>query len=102
MSKIAIDIDGTICEERNTFERCLAKPNLKARDIINKLKKNGNKIIFFTARGWQEYAMTENWLKENKFEYDMLICGKVHYDIYIDDRSIFPDWEKIESKYIKL
>jgi uncharacterized HAD superfamily protein len=35
--RIAIDIDGTICEERMTFERCLAQPIPNSKEVINKL-----------------------------------------------------------------
>ncbi len=98
--KIAIDIDGTICEERGTFERCLAQPIPKSREVVNQLHEEGHTIIFFTARGWAEYNATVEWLNRHGFKYDMLICGKVHYDIFIDDRSELPNWNYIEQTYI--
>jgi hypothetical protein len=82
-----IDIDGTICEEGPVFERSLAKPLRGAVEKVNWIYNTGNIVIFFTARGWQEYKMTEFWLKEHGFLYHQLICGKPIGDKYVDDRS---------------
>lgn len=89
MSKTYVwDLDGTLCEERRTFEKCLATPKQNNIDIINKLYNNYNQIIIYTARGWQEYKMTEDWLKRHNVKYHLLICGKVQYDFWIDDKAI--------------
>lgn len=91
---IIIDIDGTICTEEKTFEKCLAKPFDKAREKINEWYEN-NIIIFWTARGWEQFKITEHWLKENGFKYHQLIMGKPIYDLFIDDRSKFPNWDEL-------
>jgi uncharacterized HAD superfamily protein len=94
--KIVIDIDGTICEEMPTFEKCLAKPIKGAVEKINLLHDEGNFIYLYTARGWGEFKMTEAWLKTNNIKYDVLLCGKPVYDIWIDDRAIkFESWSNI-------
>ena len=96
--KIVIDIDGTICEEKPTFEKCLAKVKPGAEEFIKKLKLN-NFIILYTARSWSEYNMTKDWLDKHNIQYDLLMCGKPTYDVWIDDRAIqFTDWDSIESK----
>jgi hypothetical protein len=82
------DLDGTICEEKRTFERCLAKPNTNVIKIINELFLNNNAIIIYTARGWSEFEMTKRWLEDNNVKYNLLMCGKIIYDHWIDDRAI--------------
>jgi flagellar hook protein FlgE len=64
---------------------------------INEMKDNGHQIIFFTARGWNEYNSTKYWLDKHGFKYDLLICGKPIYDIIIDDRSALPKWNEIKT-----
>lgn len=85
--KYIFDIDGTICCESPTFEKCLASPIPKMINIINTLYDQGNQITLYTARGWAEYKMTEKWLKDNNVKYHMLMCGKVLYDVWVDDRA---------------
>ena len=45
--RIIIDLDGTICEEKNFFQRPLAKIIKGARSFINKLKKKKNIQLLF-------------------------------------------------------
>lgn len=99
IKRVVIDIDGTICEELPTFEKSLANPIAGALESVNKLYDSGVFIIFYTARGWAEFKMTENWLKSHGFKYHTLICGKPVYDMWIDDRAVkFTDWPSIASK----
>ena len=102
---IAIDLDGTICEEKPTFEKSLAEPmflkppiNLKnlcgynfvtsnSVHFVNTLYKLGHTIIIFTARSWSELPMTLEWLKKHKVQYHTVVCGKPVYDVIVDDRS---------------
>ena len=94
---ISIDIDGTICTEEHTFERPLAKPLLGAVEAVSMLKKNGNTIIFWTARGWEQYKVTKVWLENHGFIYDQLVMGKPIVDMMIDDRARrFIGWDQQE------
>ncbi len=94
---IAVDIDGTICTEERTFERPLAKPLPGATEAISMLKANGNIIIFWTARGWEQYKVTKAWLDNYGFTYDQLVMGKPIVDMMIDDRARrFIGWDKQE------
>lgn len=71
-----------------------------AREILLKLKAEGHKIIFITARGCYDlininpYVLTYNWFKKYGIVYDKLICRddskvenciKYNVDIFIDD-----------------
>ena len=94
---IAIDIDGTICTEERTFERPLARPLQGAREALKMLKENGNTIILWTGRGWEQYKITKQWLDDHDFMYDQIIMGKPIVNIFIDDRARqFHTWDKVE------
>lgn len=93
---IAIDLDGTICTEERTFEKSLAVPLPGAVSKIQDLHDQGHTIIIWTARGWEQFRMTENWLRQHQIQFDALLMGKPIVDIWIDDRAIpFESWEKL-------
>jgi ribonucleotide monophosphatase NagD (HAD superfamily) len=92
---LLIDIDGTICTEEKTFDRPLAKPLPYAVEALKLLKKNGNIIILWTARGWEQYKITKKWLDQHGFVYDQIIMGKPIVDYIIDDRARkFIGWKR--------
>lgn len=98
MKTIIVDLDGTICEDKPTFERSLAKPLTGAREVLTKLKEKGWNITVYTTRGWAEYAMTKAQLEEWEVPYDLLLCGKPLGSIWLDDRAIrYEGWDKVES-----
>ena len=92
---VFIDIDGTICTEEKTFERSLAQPLKGALEAVNKFYNEGHTVVFYTARGWEQYRMTKAWLDEYGFKYHQLQMGKPIADIFIDDRARkFEGWDK--------
>lgn len=94
---IAIDLDGTICTEEKTFDKSLAEPLSGAIETIQNLYKQGHTLIIWTARGWDQFRVTENWLKKHSIPYDALLMGKPIVDIWIDDRAIkFEGWEILD------
>jgi len=96
--RLIIDLDGTICTEEKTFSRSLAKPISGAIENINKLFSEGNTIIIYSSRSWQEYEMTTEWLKSAGVNYHQLILGKPIGDYWIDDRAIrFTSWNDISN-----
>lgn len=98
MKTIIVDLDGTICEERPTFERSLAEILPGAKETINRWRSAGNTIIIYTTRSWSEYRMTEDWLRKNGVEYDQLVCGKPLGQVWIDDRALrFTSWDEISK-----
>tara|TARA_B100000902_G_C27189943_1_gene853380 strand:- start:538 stop:834 length:297 start_codon:yes stop_codon:yes gene_type:complete len=90
MKTYCIDIDGTICTNTNGDYKN-AQPYVERIEELNKLHKDGNKIILFTARGsstgkdWKK--TTENQLFEWGLLYDELLFGKPEADIFIDDKA---------------
>lgn len=84
---LAIDMDGTLCTEERTFDRPLAKPLPGAKEALATLAGNGNTIIIWTARGWEQYKTTKKWLDDHGFVHDQLLMGKPIIDFIIDDRA---------------
>lgn len=94
--QIIIDLDGTICTEEKTYSRSMAKPIMGAVKAVNDLFDSGNTIIIYSSRSWQEYEMTQHWLKQYNVRYTQLILGKPIGEVWIDDRAIkFSNWQKI-------
>ena len=74
------------------------KPNKDVVNVINYLKKEGNKIFLITARSDYEipdmYKLTKEWLLMHNISYDELfvnckdklsVCKENKIDIFIDD-----------------
>lgn len=77
----------------------MAKPRFNAVETINRLRKQGHKIIIITARDSEfhddPYLLSKNWLDKNNIEYDKLIvnarekgtvCKNENIDLFIDDQ----------------
>ena len=79
----------------------MAKPLPGAKESINRLFEEGHIVIIYSARSWQEFEMTANWLKQNEFQYHQLIMGKPAGDYWIDDRAIkFDNWKAVIDKIL--
>lgn len=92
--KYYIDLDNTLCfTEKSDYENSV--PILERIRYVNELKKQGNHITIWTARGGRtgidHRELTLKQLKEWNVEYDDLLMGKPDYDIYIDDKSFNVD-----------
>jgi hypothetical protein len=90
-----IDIDGTIAKTPIEGRYDLSQPIPERIEQINRLKKMGHRIVYYTARGtltgrdW--FALTYDQLKEWGCEFDSLQLGKPNFNFIIDDRSLKPD-----------
>lgn len=96
--------------EKYAFNKSIFQIPLKknARSIINKMKKNGNKIIIITARDRKTFDSPNNKTKEQldrlKINYDKIICTrdkvsackKEKIDVMIDDS--ISNLKKLESQ----
>lgn len=91
MATYCFDIDGTICTTEGA-NYATAAPILERIVVVNRLFEEGNRVIFFTARGsmtgidWQD--LTRNQLSVWGVKYHELLLGKPHADIYVDDKGI--------------
>lgn len=89
---IYVDIDETICTPPKDRDYTKAVPIQKHIDKINEMYKNGNTIVYWTARGtgsgidWRE--VTETQFTEWGVKYHELKFGKPNYDLFIDDKNI--------------
>lgn len=86
-----------------TFEKFLLDVKLKqdAKEIIDKLKKEGNKIIIITARDKTIYddpfGFTTKQLKKLGIKYDKLVCSFDKRQVCIDERIDFFVDDSIEN-----
>ena len=89
---IFVDIDETICyyEEKRDYK--LAQPYYERIEKINKLYKEGNTIVYWTARGSRKqknwYSLTESQLKSWGAKFNELRVDKPYYDLFIDDKTL--------------
>ena len=106
MKKIlAFDLDDTLAERGedltdNPDKYLECKPIDQNIQILNKYKALGHKIIIYTSRGMTYFQgnvalieryirpLTEDQLKQWGVMYDELIFGKLHYDVFIDDKAL--------------
>lgn len=91
MKTYIVDIDNTICHTENS-QYSASTPFLDRIAKINELYNQGNRIIYWTARGgnsgldWSEFTKTQ--LDGWGCRYHELKLGKPVYDIWIDDKAI--------------
>jgi CMP-N,N'-diacetyllegionaminic acid synthase len=106
LKTIAFDLDDVICYRPNGYEHLgpqkydHCQPNLEVIDLINDLYEEGNKIVIYTARGMSQfngnilliyselYTKTINQLNAWELKYDHLVMGKIHYDVFVDDKAL--------------
>lgn len=89
-----IDIDDTIlkskieiCKNCKYIQYINAMPIQKEIDMINKKFKEGHIIILYTGRGWNQYEITKQQLKQCRIKYTELIMGKP-LGVWIDRDAI--------------
>lgn len=87
-----VDIDGIIAKLVPNNEYLNARPIRKNILKLNRIYKNGNRVVLFTARGsitgknWK--SLTKKQLSSWGVRYHELLFGKPAADYYIDDRMI--------------
>jgi histidinol phosphatase-like enzyme len=91
---IFVDIDETICITPQTEIRDYTKAMPIEENInkINKLYDDGNRIVYWTARGSRSginwYEITKKQLETWNAKFHDLKCDKPYYDLFIEDRSL--------------
>jgi len=84
---LAIDMDGTLCEEEcwTNEEVYNAKPRL---DVIHKVKKLSKSkfIVIMTARRLDLSEATIRWLNRYEVSYHAISFNKMPCDLLIDDK----------------
>ena len=96
---IFIDIDNTITKGSKSYEDCL--PKIDIINKINNLYDNNYNIIYWTSRGvisdnnWYDY--TKSQLDKWNCRYTLLITKKPFYNVFIEDKSLNLDFEKLDK-----
>ena len=97
MKIIYVDIDETICDTPGDDVRDYYSSTPRPETIlkVNKLYDDGNRIVYWTARGSRSgkdwYKLTESQLESWGAKYDELRCDKPYYDVFYDDKNMRPD-----------
>ena len=112
MKNLVLDIDKTLTLGDNK-DYSLVSPNLEVINKVREYKKEGFRIILFTARNMRSFKnnvgeintktlpVLIDWLENHKVPYDEIFVGKpwCGYDgFYVDDKTIRPS-EFIEKSY---
>lgn len=85
---ILVDIDGTLCEERERWwEYDLCEPLKGSKSVLDHLRSLGHTIVLFTARFEEDRSVTEAWLQKHNYPFDRIVFGKPRADMYIDNLS---------------
>ncbi|MAL45453.1 hypothetical protein [Hyphomonas sp.] len=97
MKIIYVDIDETICDTPGDDVRDYYSSTPRPETIlkVNKLYDDGNRIVYWTARGSRSgkdwYKLTESQLESWGAKYHELRCDKPYYDVFYDDKNMRPD-----------
>ncbi len=94
------DMKGKFFSERLEYIMDNAEIKEGAKEVINKLHDEGNKIIFISFRKGKyikdPYLLTKNWLERNGVHYDKIYvdtgskvdeCISEHVNLFIDDKE---------------
>ena len=98
MLKIAVDFDGTLCE--NKFPE-IGEPKDTVIQQVKFLQKEGAKIILWTCRDGQKLEDAVAWCLEQGLAFDAINQNlpeiqeawggdtrKVYADMYLDDKNV--------------
>ena len=93
---IGVDLDGTFCSDRyesGGVLKCVPLPG--ALEAIKELRLH-HKVVFFTHRSEETRDDTVAMLEKYGVEYDGIIFGKPHFDIYIGNEARrFLSWKQV-------
>lgn len=104
---IAVDFDGTIVVDEYPK---IGKLQSGAKDTLQRLHKEGHKIIIWTCRSGELLVEAVNYLLNQQIPFDQVNDNlkenieqyggnsrKICADVYIDDRNMLEqiDWERI-------
>ena len=91
---------GEFFKDRLEYIMDNAEVKVGAKEVINRLHDEGNKIIFISFRKGkyinEPYILTKNYLDRNGFKYDKIYvdtgskadeCLEEHVDLFIDDKE---------------
>jgi hypothetical protein len=84
---LCVDLDQTLCaSEPPAYESAL--PIDGAREALQRLRAAGWLVVIHTARHFNHWRTTVDWLARHGFGYDQIVFGKPPARFYIDDRAV--------------
>ena len=95
---LCVDLDFTICTHRGDYGS--AEPIPGAREALTRLREAGWIVVLQTARHFNHWQVTEEWLSHHGIPYDQLVFGKPPARYYVDDRGIAfqGDWRELSER----
>lgn len=89
-----VDIDGTICKSPPSGDYTQSQPIPDRINIINTLYDQGHVIVYWTARGMSRgidfSELTQQQLQQWGCKFHELRMNKPVYDVWIDDKGLWP------------
>tara|TARA_B100000809_G_scaffold193813_1_gene192849 strand:- start:927 stop:1328 length:402 start_codon:yes stop_codon:yes gene_type:complete len=109
-SIIAIDFDGTIATDNYPK---IGPPQLFAFDTMQRLQRQGHRLILWTVRTGKQLDEAVLFCKKNGIEFyainknypeeilDNRTARKINADVFIDDRNVggFIGWGKVHQHF---
>src|SRR5262245_12439618 len=89
---VCIDLDGTVCRP-SPDAYAQAEPMDGAAEALRELRRLGWVVVLYTARHFNHWKVTMDWLAAHAIEYDQIVFGKPPARYYVDDRAIAFDGE---------
>jgi hypothetical protein len=100
MAVIAIDFDGTLCEDKFP---AIGEPRIEVINFVKEVIKAGHKTILWTCRAGLPLVEAVEWCDKQGITFDKINDNleetkekwggnvrKVYADLYIDDKSVHP------------
>ena len=83
-----IDLDGTLTTGESYLQ---LEPSYGMIKKVRELYFQGNLIIIWSARLWEDASIVVSWLIANKVPFHGIMLGKGGTDVYVDDKAISAD-----------
>ena len=99
-----IDLDGTITDADDSKFKGVGiygEPQIEAIKTLKFIKENRFNILIFTARGWIERDLIEEYLQKHNIPFHSVICGKPYAILGIDDKVV-NNWNDFNNKINKI
>jgi len=86
-----IDFDHTLTADAKGTYSEYPDPNWNMIKAINRIYRQGNIIIIWTARQWDTAHFLISWLIKYSVHFHGVMMGKGGADFYIEDKAIRPE-----------
>ena len=89
---VAVDFDGTIVSGHEEVGKPAGSimdlfPVQGVVDAVRAAHEAGHFVVVYTARPWVEKANIQWVMDAHCIPYDIIECGKIRYDVQLDDKT---------------